>query len=188
MRQFESVPALIRDGEADEVEDLHGVFQRASLSNENDRRLRREHPEWLVLSDLGDREGRTGVAVDEDGTVTGFVTHLISGDVAELEEVFVDPPRMRQGIAAALVPDVSERLRVLGFERMEVTANPHAMPFYLYLGLVAHEIVDTPGYPAPRKSRPTSSPASASSATGDRRHVDTAQRSCCSDLRPTRPA
>ena len=45
---------------------------------------------------------------------------------------------MRLGITAALVLDVSERLRLLGFERMEVTANPHAMPFSLNLGFVVH--------------------------------------------------
>jgi GNAT superfamily N-acetyltransferase len=96
--------------------------------------------------------------VDEDGTVTGFATHLIPDGAAELEDLFVDPPRMRQGIAAALVLDISSRLHQLGFERLEVTANPHAMPFYEHLGFVADQIVHTPGYPAPRMSRPTSSP------------------------------
>ena len=138
MRHFESMLALTRDAEADDVEELQGVFQRASLSNEDNRRLRREHPAWLVLSDLGVRVGRTRVAVDEEGTFTGVATHLISDDVAEREDPFVDPPRMRLGITAALVLDVSERLRLLGFERMEVTANPHAMPFSLNLGFVAH--------------------------------------------------
>jgi GNAT superfamily N-acetyltransferase len=152
------MPLLIRSAQATDMEDLQGIFRRASLSNENDRGLLREHPEWLVLSDQGVREGRTRVAVDEDGTVTGFATHAISEGVAELEDLFVDPPRMRQGIAQALVLDISSRLNQLGFERLEVTANPHAMPFYEYLGFMANQIVDTEGYPAPRMSRPTSSP------------------------------
>jgi GNAT superfamily N-acetyltransferase len=152
------MPVLIRNADPTDMEDLQGVFRRASLSNEKDRGLLREHPEWLVLSDRGVREGRTRIAVDEEGTVTGFATHLISGGVAELEDLFVDPPRMRQGIAKALVLDLSSQLNQLGFERLVVTANPHAMPFYEQLGFVAHRIVDTPGYPAPRMSRPTSSP------------------------------
>lgn len=152
------MPLLIRNAEATDMEDLQGIFRRASLSNENDRGLLREHPEWLVLSDQGVREGRTRVAVNEDGTVTGFATHLISDGVAELEDLFVDPPRMRQGIAMALVFDISSRLNQLGFESLEVTANPHAVPFYEHLGFVADQIVDTEGYPAPRMSRPTSSP------------------------------
>ena len=70
-----------------------------------------------------EKEG-TRVAVDGEGTVTGFATHLISDGVAELEDLFVDPARMRQGIATALVLDISSRLHQLGFESLEVTANP----------------------------------------------------------------
>jgi GNAT superfamily N-acetyltransferase len=82
---------------------------------------------------------------------------VISDGVAELEDLFVDPPWMRQGIAAALVLDISARLSDLHFERLEVTVNPHAMAFYEHLGFVADRIVDTPGYPTPRMSRPTGS-------------------------------
>jgi GNAT superfamily N-acetyltransferase len=147
----------IRDSDRTDMEYLQGVFRRASLSNENDRDLLREHPEWLVLSDQGVLEGRMRVAVDGDGAVTGFATYLIADGLAELEDLFVDPPRMRQGIAAALVLDISARLHELGFERLEVTANPHATAFYDHLGFVEVRKVDTPGYQAPRMSRPTRS-------------------------------
>jgi GNAT superfamily N-acetyltransferase len=156
------MPFHIRNAEATDMDDLQGVFLRASLSNENDRGLLREHPEWLVFSDQGVLEGRTRVAVNGDGTITGFATHLISDGVAELEDLFVDPSQVRQGIAAALVLDISSRLHQLGFETLEVTANPHAMAFYEHLGFMAAEMVDTPGYPAPRMSRPTISPDGAS--------------------------
>jgi GNAT superfamily N-acetyltransferase len=151
------MPLVIRDAEMSDMVELRGVFRRASWSNEDDRRLLGEHPEWLILSDRGVVEGRTRVAVDDDATVMGFATHLISDDVAELEDLFVDPKRMREGIATALVLDISSRLCRLGFERLEVTANPHAMVFYERLGFVAERIVDTPGYPALRMSRPIGS-------------------------------
>jgi len=151
------MPILIRDAETTDMDELQGVFRRASLSNENDRGLLQEHPEWLVLSDEGLQEGRTRVAVDDDGTVAGFVTYLISDGLAELEDLFVDPPRMRQGIAEALVLDISARLHELGFERLDVTANPHAMAFYEHAGFVEVGTVDTSGYPASRMSRPTCS-------------------------------
>ena len=48
----------IRDAEIADMDELQGVFQRASLSNENDRGPLLEHPEWLMLSDRGVREGR----------------------------------------------------------------------------------------------------------------------------------
>jgi hypothetical protein len=47
------------------------------------------------------------------------------------------------------------RLHQLGFEGLEVTANPHAIVFYEHVGFVPDEIVDTAGYPAARMSRPT---------------------------------
>jgi len=67
----------IRDAGIADMEDLQGVFQRASLSNENDRGPLLEHPEWLVLSDKGVLEGRTRVAVGEGDVVVGFATYLI---------------------------------------------------------------------------------------------------------------
>jgi N-acetylglutamate synthase-like GNAT family acetyltransferase len=150
------MPFLIRNAESTDMDDVQGVFRRASMSNENDRELLQEHPEWLTLSDLGVVEGRTRVAVDENGIITGFATHLISDGVVELEDLFVDPPRMREGIAAALVLDICSRMHQLGFESLEVTANPHAMAFYEHVGFVANQTVDTAGYPAPRMSRTTS--------------------------------
>jgi ribosomal protein S18 acetylase RimI-like enzyme len=150
------MPLLVRDAETTDVKHLQEVFRSASLSNENDRGLLREHPEWLLLSVAGVLEGRTRVAVDDDGTVTGFATYLIGDGVAELEDLFIDPSRMRQGIATALVLDVSARLKAGGFEHLEVTANPHARAFYERVGFVEIGTVDTSGYPASRMSRPTS--------------------------------
>jgi ribosomal protein S18 acetylase RimI-like enzyme len=150
------VQILIRDAEMTDMFALQGVFQRASLSNETDRGLLAEHPDWLVLSNEAVVGGRMRVAVDDHGAVVGFATFLISDGPAELEDLFVDPPWMRRGIGAALVLDVSARLKDLHFESLEVTANPHAMAFYEQLGFVEIRIVETMGYPAPRMSRPTS--------------------------------
>jgi ribosomal protein S18 acetylase RimI-like enzyme len=148
------VSISIRDAEITDLEDLRGVFQRASLSNENDRGPLLEHPEWLVLSDSGVRERRMRVAVGDGGAVVGFATYLISNGVAELEDLFVDPPWTRRGIGEALVMDISARLKELHFEKLEVTANPHAMAFYKHLGFVEARIVDSRFYPAPRMWRP----------------------------------
>ena len=146
---------LIRDAEITDMDDLQGVFQRASLSNENDQGLLLEHPEWLKLSNKAVIEGRMRVAIDEKGAVVGFATAQYSDDLAELEDLFVDPPRMRHGVGTALVRDISKRLNELHFETLEVTANPHAKSFYGQLGFVEVRIVETPGYPAHRMSRPT---------------------------------
>jgi N-acetylglutamate synthase-like GNAT family acetyltransferase len=150
---------FVRDAEPADIDDLQGVFRRASLSNENDGGLLREHPEWLILSNRGVLEERTRVAVDEAGTVMGFATHMVSEGVAKLEDLFVDPQRMREGIGVSLVRDICSRLHQLGFDELEVTANPHAMAFYEHLGFVAYQVIDTPGYPAPRIVDPQAHPS-----------------------------
>ena len=145
----------LRDAALSDMQELHGVFRRASLSNEHDRDLLLDHPEWLVVSEHGLREGRMRVAVDRGDSVVGFATYRISGGVAELEDLFVDPPWMRRGVGRTLVLDLLSRLRALEFDWLEVTANPHANEFYESMGFVATQVVDTELYPAPRMRRPT---------------------------------
>jgi GNAT superfamily N-acetyltransferase len=146
---------VLRDATLADHGDLEDVFRRASLSNEHDRDHLLQHPEWLALSDRGIREGRMCLATDEEGAVVGFATFLVIGDVAELEDLFVDPDYRRRGIAEQLVLDISGRVRALGFETLEVTANPHAMAFYQYMGFVACSVVGTEFYEAPRMQRST---------------------------------
>jgi GNAT superfamily N-acetyltransferase len=145
----------IRDATLADHQDVEGVFRRASLSNENDRGPLTQHPEWLVLPDRGIREGRMRLATDEEDVVVAFATFLIKGGVAELEDLFVDPEHRRRGIAKHLVLDISGRVRELGFETLEVTANPHAMAFYEYMGFDACGLVVTEFYEAPRMRRST---------------------------------
>jgi ribosomal protein S18 acetylase RimI-like enzyme len=102
-----------------------------------------------VLPEEGIREGRTCVALDEDDIAVGFATYLINNGVAQLEDLSVDPLHMRRRIGEQLVLDISERVNALGFKTPEVTANPHAMAFYEYMGFVIDQVVDTEFYPAP---------------------------------------
>ncbi|MHB1089115.1 MAG: GNAT family N-acetyltransferase [Acidimicrobiales bacterium] len=53
----------------------------------------------------------------------------------------------------ALVIDISDQVRRMNFEMLEVTANPHAMAFYEYVGFKPDRLVDTDGYPALRMRR-----------------------------------
>jgi GNAT superfamily N-acetyltransferase len=139
-----------------DMAELRGIFRRASLSNENDREQLVANPESLVLAEDGVRERRTRVALDAWGSIIGFASYLISENVAELEDLFVDPPWMRHGVGAALVVDISSLVREQNVEWLEVTANPHAMAFYEHMGFVADRLVDTEFYPAPRMHLRTS--------------------------------
>jgi len=50
---------------------------------------------------------------------------------------------MRRGIAAALVNRIAEVLRARGAERLEVTANPHALGFYRAAGFTGCGVAET---------------------------------------------
>ena len=134
--------AIIRRGVPADLPAASDVYRRASLSNAGDRGNLLAHPEYLVLGPAGLAEGRTYVA-EEEGSVVGFATWIEAGGVFELEDLFVHPEWRRRGIAAALVNRIAQVLRARGVQRLEVTANPHAMGFYRAAGFVDCGAADT---------------------------------------------
>jgi GNAT superfamily N-acetyltransferase len=132
------------------MEALNDLFRRASLSNEGDRDYLLAHPEALVLSGDGIRQGRTRVAVGRENEIVGFASWLVVDGVIELEDLFVEPSWMRTGVGRALVLDAVALARNQTFDRLEVTANPHARAFYEALGFAAGQAVETDFYPGVR--------------------------------------
>lgn len=130
---------------------LARIFRRAALSNENDRVALLAHPESLRLDDNVIAGGRTLVATLADGTVAGFAsTRTTDPDVAELDDLFVDPDVRRRGVARELLRRIVTQLRTDGVARLEVTANPHALDFYRAVGFADAGTTRTPFGPAPR--------------------------------------
>jgi ribosomal protein S18 acetylase RimI-like enzyme len=115
---------------------LARIFREASLSNAGDRDVLLAHPEALTLSvDLVG--GRTWVATDADGAVLGFATTRRTGPgVLELDDLFVDPRVMRQGVARHLIRRLATEAEREDVGRIDVTANPHAFGFYGAVGFV----------------------------------------------------
>jgi ribosomal protein S18 acetylase RimI-like enzyme len=141
----------IRTAILSDMESLRAIFCRASLSNEGDRGFLLTHPESLAFSDKGVREGRTRVAVAPDsGEVVGFASWLVKDNVIELDDLFVDPIYMRRGIGWKLVLDILGTAKEQGFDRLEVTANPHAKEFYKTVGFAPGRMVKTEFYPGQR--------------------------------------
>jgi len=131
---------LIRSSTPADLATVVDVFRRASLANEGDREWILANPDRSVVDEGPVLEGETRVAV-VDGRVVGFAT-LVG---AELEDLFVDPDWMRRGIATALVQDAVANS---GVERIDVTANEHALAFYERVGFVHDGPAETPGGPA----------------------------------------
>jgi ribosomal protein S18 acetylase RimI-like enzyme len=140
---------MIRLGTPADLAAASSVYRRASLSNEGDRDNLLAHPEYLVLGPEGLAEGRTHVA-EQDGTVVGFATWAEADGTIDLEDLFVDPDYRRRGIASELVRRIAEVLRARGVQRLEVTANPHAMEFYRSAGFTDYGTADTDFGAAPR--------------------------------------
>ena len=141
---------LIRDAVPADMVAIRDVFRRSSLSNDGDRVNLLANPDVLEFSDVAVNEGRTRVAVTADDRVTGFATTFIAGGAVELEDLFVDPGWMRQGVGRALVLDVIAITRRHGAPRVEVTANQHALAFYENVGFVRDHEVETRFGPAVR--------------------------------------
>jgi GNAT superfamily N-acetyltransferase len=139
----------IRDAVPEDVAGLRDVFRRSSLSNESDRAKLLAHPEVLEFSDAAATEGRIRVVV-VDGVILGFATWLPTPGAVELEDLFVDPDRMRRGIGKTLVQDIATIAANHGAARVEVTANQNARAFYAKVGFVADDYVQTTFGPAIR--------------------------------------
>ena len=140
---------MIRLGTPADLAAASSVYRRASLSNAGDRDNLLAHPEFLILGPEGLAEGRTHVA-EQDGTVVGFATWAEADGTVDLEDLFVDPDNRRRGIASELVRRIAEVLRARGVQRLEVTANPHAMEFYRSAGFTDNGTADTDFGTAPR--------------------------------------
>jgi len=147
------VTIAIRGAVHADLEALRGVFRRASLSNQGDRNHLLAHPEHLLLADKGVTEGRTRVAVEPDAGIVGFASWLMRNGAIEVEDLFVDPDWVRRGIGRELVIDIVALAREQGFDRIEVTANPHAQSFYERTGFIADYEVETAFYPGQRMHR-----------------------------------
>jgi GNAT superfamily N-acetyltransferase len=126
------------------------IFRTASLGNTGDRDALLAHPEVLVFEDTAIVEGRTRVAVDDDGQVVGFATPRPLGErVWELDDLFVAPRHMRRGFATKLIEDLVGGAAEQGVDHIQVTANPHAMQFYRSVGFVDEGVAETQFGPAP---------------------------------------
>jgi ribosomal protein S18 acetylase RimI-like enzyme len=145
----------VRNATLADLPAVQDVYRRSSLSNEGDRANLLAHPETLVLSDHAIREGRTRVAISREGDIIGFITIAMADRSVEVDDLFVDPDVMRRGVGRRLVDDAVQIAVNRGVARLEVTANPHALAFYLSVGFVVDHEMATRFGPALRMHRDT---------------------------------
>jgi ribosomal protein S18 acetylase RimI-like enzyme len=146
------VKVVIRDAVAADLPALRDIFRRASLTNESDREALLAHPEVLELDDSLLDAGGTRVA-EIDGLSAGFATVIVTGDDAELDDLFVAPEQMGNGIGRMLVLDSCSVAAASGARHVAVTANPAARQFYERVGFEYEGEADTRFGPAVRMRR-----------------------------------
>ncbi len=143
--------ALIRAAEPSERDALTELHRRSSSIWEEDRPFFEQHPEVFGVSAEAILEQRVRVAWDAQRRRLGFATIASRPDgVCELEDLFVEPAAMRNGIGRALVKDAIACARQKGEGRMTVVAGERTLPFYESLGFYVGGHVQTRFAPALR--------------------------------------
>jgi GNAT superfamily N-acetyltransferase len=132
----------IRDAVVADLPELQDIFRRSSLSNLSDRADLLANPEVLEFADRSGQERCTRVAVAGE-RIVGFASTVDTGNGVELDDLFVDPIRMGQGIGRRLVLDLMAHARACGVTRVDVAANSHAVGFYERVGFVPDGEVHT---------------------------------------------
>jgi GNAT superfamily N-acetyltransferase len=123
-----------------ERDTLEALQRRASLANPGDREALLAHHDAIHLPPSQLESGLVFAA--EDGQViVGFaaIVQRPDGDT-ELDGLFVDPTRWRQGIGRQLLTRCLEAARSLKSRAMHVIGNTHARHFY---GASGFDVVGT---------------------------------------------
>jgi GNAT superfamily N-acetyltransferase len=141
----------IRLARADERAALEALQRRASLALEDYRLPLEAHPDAIRLPAEQIALGEVLVAEDEGG-VTGFAVVVDADDRAELDGLFVEPARWREGIGTALVMEAVHIARERGLS-LTVIANPTARDFYEKCGFAVEGEEQTRFGPGIRMSR-----------------------------------
>ena len=137
----------IRLARPEEREDLEALQRRASTALPEYREQLEAHPDAIDLPAELIARGEVLVA-EIDGAVAGFAA-VVGG---ELDGLFVEPDRWKQGIGAALVEAAAHEARRRGLS-LTVVAAPGAREFYEKCGFSLEAEAQTRFGPALRMSR-----------------------------------
>ncbi len=130
---------------------LEDLQRRASLEPGPYREQLLAHPDAIALPMEQIERGQVMVA-DIDGRIAGFAAVVEKDGKAELDGLFVDPERWRQGIGSALVSDAVHLARQQGLT-LTVVASPEAKEFYEKCGFTVEGEAETRFGSALRMSR-----------------------------------
>jgi GNAT superfamily N-acetyltransferase len=138
---------IIRSAKAEEREALEELQRRASMALEQYREQLEANPDAIDLP-LAQVERGDVLVAEDNGDVVGFAAI----DGSELDGLFVEPERWREGIGRALAEAAIHEARRRGLS-LTVTAEPSAQAFYEKCGFRVEGEAETRFGPALRMSR-----------------------------------
>ena len=141
----------LRPAQLPERLQLEELQRRASLANPEDRPHLEAHPDAIELPLAFIERGEVTVA-EVEGRVAGFAVVKRHDGFTELDGLFVEPDRWRQGIGRALVDAATHEARRNGHSLM-VIAGETARSFYERCGFALEGPAQTRFGPALRMSR-----------------------------------
>jgi GNAT superfamily N-acetyltransferase len=125
----------IRDARPEEGERLREIAIVAKAHWGYDR-ARVE--QWAAQGDFSAAglAAKHAFVADEDGRVLGWAGVIPRGEVAWLDDLWIEPAAMRRGIGTALFGHAFAFARERGAARLEWEAEPNAIGFYERMGAV----------------------------------------------------
>jgi GNAT superfamily N-acetyltransferase len=149
-----AVVDAIRDARPDEAPALAALQRRSADVWDEYRAQLAANPDAIEPPHQAIADGRVRVAADASGRLLGFSVVLpIRDGRCELDDLFVEPEWMRQGVGRLLVADLTARAAAAGASHVDVIANPNALAFYERLGFETTGQASTRFGEAPRMSR-----------------------------------
>ena len=123
----------IRPAEAGDVERLREITVAAKAHWGHDLAWVKQ---WVAVGDFaGVAVGRGEAWLAEvDGTIAGWSALQLGGEIAWLEDLWVDPAYMGRGVGRRLFVEAAARARTAGKPRLEWEADLDAVGFYERMG------------------------------------------------------
>lgn len=141
---------FIRPARPEEQDALEALRSRAVLAAEAYRGHPPAQPSSVRIGSARFADNRVLVVEGEEG-LFGFAVWTRTRDgIAELEGLFVEPDRWRQGMGRRLLDAVTAQIRGAP---LRVTVGPGEMPFFDRCGFVKTRKVETRSGPAIRMER-----------------------------------
>jgi GNAT superfamily N-acetyltransferase len=126
--------AELRLARAGEAERLTALCVRSKAHWGYDAEFMRLSTGALTVQPADIVAGRVLIAVDGIGQPLATASVLGDGETVDLDQMFVDPSAMRQGLGRAMFMSAVRLARKLGARRMTILADPNAAPFYERMG------------------------------------------------------